>query len=152
MRMKFWLKPPRVVYAHCDIPCGIYDPRGAQEAALTVIRMMDLIAESKSNHDTVRYVHTKEEHAERCKHEIRIIWGDYFKDEHLKEFPELHELVHQIMQYGSKARQGADRKIGQELLEKVNQFAEIFWKTKGVKTKRVTSPNKPEEELVYPEL
>ena len=71
--------------AHCDIPCGIYDPSAAQIAALTVVRMIDLITdlESKGNphdaafHNTLgRYVTVKEEHAEKAKHEIRIIWGD----------------------------------------------------------------------------
>jgi len=71
--------------AHCDIPCGIYDPSSAQIAALTVVRMMDLMAdlakgESKNNvdfHNSMdRYITVKEEHAEKAKQEIRIIWGD----------------------------------------------------------------------------
>ncbi len=155
--MKFF-KPPKTVYAHCDIPCGIYDPYRAQIAALTVLRMMDLIYELKdisditSIHDVARHVTTKEEHAELCKHEVRIIWGDYFKDGYIEKYPELHLLTHRIMQAGSGVKHGTDRGLGEELLGAVNRFAEIFWETKGIKTKRVKSPHKPEEEIIYPLL
>jgi len=155
--MKF-IKPPQTVYAHCDIPCGIYDPHNAQVAALTVIRMMDLINESGDasgtvpTHNIARYAAVKEEHAELCKNEVRIIWGDYFKEEHFQENSDLNEITHQIMELASKARQGVDRNIGIELLSAVNRFAEIFWKTKDVETKRVVSPYKPEEEIIYPVL
>lgn len=146
------------VQAHCDIPCGIYDPSTAQIAALTVVRMMDLMAdltkgENKNNvdfHNSMeRYVTVKEEHAEKAKQEIRIIWGDYFKkDKH----PNVDELVHKIMQLGSKARQTADRETGLALVEAINQFAEIFWGTKDVKTKKAKAPYAPALEMVYPDL
>lgn len=147
--------------AHCDIPCGIYDPHLAQVAALTVIRMDDLIADlAKAEtadkvvyHNSMsRYIAVKEEHAELCKREIRVIWGDYFKQEHVDKFPELPSLTHQIMQFGSKARQTADREVAMQLLEAVNRFAEIYWETKGIATKRVKAPYKPSEEVVYPLL
>ncbi|MCJ7483522.1 MAG: superoxide dismutase, Ni, partial [Thermodesulfovibrionales bacterium] len=77
--------------AHCDIPCGIYDPITAQITALTVVRMLDLMIDlenkggekGKEFHNTFsRYVTVKEEHAEKAKHEIRVIWGDYIKAQH----------------------------------------------------------------------
>lgn len=146
-------------YAHCDIPCGIYDPHHAQLAALTVVRMADLIAETKTahadhdhTHDLARAVMVKEEHAELCKKEIRVIWGDYFKPEMLEKYPELHALVHSIMQAGSKAKQNESREHGVKLLELVNLFAEIFWETKGKTTKKAPAPYKPELEVVYPVL
>jgi nickel superoxide dismutase len=147
--------------AHCDIPCGIYDPHQAQIAALTVIRMVDLMedlakAPQKENlefHNTLsRYIAVKEEHAELCKREIRVIWGDYFKAEQLAKFPEVPELVHKIMQLGSQARQSTNRGTALELLSTVNRFAEIFWETKGIATKRVKAPYKPSEEVAYPVL
>ena len=144
--------------AHCDVPCGIYDPSTAQIAALTVVRMMDLMAnlangENKNNvdfHNSMeRYIAVKEEHAEKAKHEIRVIWGDYFKkDKH----PNVDELVHKIMQLGSKARQTADRETGVAFVEAINEFAEIFWKTKDVKTKKAKAPYAPALEMVYPDL
>lgn len=144
--------------AHCDIPCGIYDPSTAQIAALTVVRMMDLMAglaegEEKSNvdfHNSMeRYVTVKEEHAEKAKHEIRVIWGDYFKkDKH----PNVDELVHKIMQLGSKVRQTADREAGLAFVAAINEFAEAFWATKDVKTKKAKAPYAPALEMVYPDL
>lgn len=144
--------------AHCDIPCGIYDPSAAQIAALTVVRMMDLMeqlanGEDKDNiafHNSMeRYVAVKEEHAEKVKHEIRVIWGDYFKkDKH----PNVDDLVYRIMQLGSKARQTADRDAGLALVDAVNEFAETFWGTKDVKTKKAKAPYAPGLEMVYPDL
>jgi nickel superoxide dismutase len=147
--------------AHCDIPCGIYDPHQAQVAALTVIRMLDLMADltnaqktpTLEYHNSIsRQIAVKEEHAELVKREVRVIWGDYLKQEHLDKYPELPGLVHKIMQLGSKCRQGVSRETAMELLAAVNRFAEIFWETKGIATKRVKAPYKPGEEIVYPVL
>ncbi len=147
--------------AHCDVPCGIYDPHQAQVAALTIIRMIDLMhdlsgAAHQDNleyHNSMsRYIMVKEEHAELCKREIRVIWGDYIKQPQLDKYPELPALVHKIMQLGSKSRQTASRETAMELLGAVNRFSEIFWETKNIQTKRVKAPYKPEEEVVYPIL
>jgi nickel superoxide dismutase len=147
--------------AHCDIPCGIYDPHQAQVAVLTVIRMIDLMSDlaKGAQKDTLefhnsmtRYVLIKEEHAELCKREVRVIWGDFIKKEHVEKYSELTPLVHKIMQLGSKVRQTASRETAVELLQAVNRFAEIFWEIKGVATKKVKAPYKPEEEITYPVL
>ena len=145
--------------AHCDVPCGIYDPISAQIAALTVVRMIDLMndlgagqQDLASQNSLSRYVAVKEEHAEKAKHEIRVIWGDYIKPNHLEEYPELHGLTHQIMQLGSKCRQTVDRETAVEFVAAINQFAEIFWETKGVATKLAKAPYAPALELVYPDL
>jgi len=158
---KIW--PANVAYAHCDIPCGIYDPHHAQLAAHTVIRMVNLIGElppikpemtveqrQEALHKLNRYIATKEQHAEIVKHEVRIIWGDYFKPEHLQKFPELHELVWKIMKLASKARQEINLQASEELLENVNKFAEIFWQAKDVKTAKVKAPYPTGRELVLP--
>jgi nickel superoxide dismutase len=147
----------KVAQAHCDIPCGIYDPITAQIAALTVVRMIDLMdgLESKGKdyeNSMFRYVAVKEEHAEKAKHEIRVIWGDYIKPQHIEQYPELHSLTHKIMQLGSKSRQTKDRATAVEFVETINKFAEIFWATKGVATKRAKAPYAPALELVYPNL
>lgn len=153
--------PIEEAQAHCDIPCGIYDPHLAQVAALTVIRMIDLmntLYKDHTDHDLEfknslsRYIAVKEEHAELCKHEIRVIWGDYIKPAHVEKYPQLHELAHKIMQLGSKCRQTANRETALELLIAVNQFAEIFWATKGIATKTVKAPYAPAEEVVLPAL
>ena len=143
--------------AHCDVPCGIYDPIVAQISALTVVRMMDLMAALEGEgvayeNSMSRYVAVKEQHAEQAKHEVRVIWGDFMKPEHAEQFPELNELVHKIMKLGSKARQTADREAGVAFVEAINQFAEIFWAIKGIKIKKAKAPYAPALEMVYPDL
>ncbi|PJE58237.1 MAG: superoxide dismutase, Ni, partial [Candidatus Portnoybacteria bacterium CG10_big_fil_rev_8_21_14_0_10_36_7] len=107
---------PKLVYAHCDIPCGIYDPHEAQMAAHTVLRMTRMInelnidsgksVESKNvMHQISRLTKVKEDHAEIVKQQIRVIWGDYFKPEHLEKYQDLPDLVFKIMKMASKARQ-----------------------------------------------
>jgi len=144
--------PTKIAYAHCDIPCGIYDPHAAQLAAHTVIRMTQMINDLKVKgepefeerkkiiHQIARLTHAKEEHAEIVKHEVRVIWGDYFKEEHLRKYPDLHSLVFKIMKLASKAKQEVNMEAATELLEKVQKIAEIFFETKGLKPVRVKSP------------
>jgi len=155
--------PPSLVYAHCDIPCGIYDPHEAQIAALTVVRMDQLIQElpkptASSKPEEIegthaklaRYMTVKEEHAERVKRELRILWGDYFTPEHVQQHPTLHETFWNAMKLASKARQGTNLADAQQLLTHVQQIAEIFWRTKGATSRRVPSLQKSGGELVLP--
>ncbi|WP_108063186.1 superoxide dismutase, Ni [Poseidonibacter lekithochrous] len=145
-----------IANAHCDVPCGIYDPISAQIAALSVIRMIDLMSALQKN-DSLEYINTitrhisvKEEEAEKVKHEIRIIWGDFIKPPQIEQYPEIHTIVHNIMMLGSANRQHVSRDKAVELLEAVNKFAEIFWEIKGVETKKVKANYLPNEEIVIP--
>jgi nickel superoxide dismutase len=162
-RVSAFLRAPAVVHAHCDIPCGIYDPHAAQIAALGVVRMNQLIQElpklSATStpaeretyvHQISRYAKVKEEQAEICKHEIRIIWGDYFTPDHVKQFPDIHATAWDVMKLASKSRQEAGLEHAEKLLAKVQHFAELFWQTKGVKTKKQPSNQKSKGDLVYP--
>jgi nickel superoxide dismutase len=162
-RLRDAVHPPRTVYAHCDIPCGIYDPHEAQISALTVIRMDQLIGELAApamdakpedraayTSKIARYTAVKESHAERVKSEVRVIWGDYVTPEHTKQFPQFHDLTFQILKQASKARQGTNLADAQQLLTLVQQFAELFWETKGAKTRRIPSMQKSGGELVVP--
>lgn len=155
--------PASIAYAHCDIPCGIYDPHLAQMGAHTVIRMTNLINELKPSiaeppfderkkiiSQISRLTKIKEEHAELVKHEVRILWGDYFKEEHLKQYPELHDLVFKTMKLGSKARQEVNIEAANELLDTVQKIAEIFWKTKNLKTTKINSSYPSGGTLVVP--
>lgn len=149
----FKLLPTKTAYAHCDIPCGIYDPHNAQMAAHTVIRMTSLINDLKASKpeppfeerkkiisQISRLTKVKEEHAEIVKHEVRVLWGDYFKDEHIKIYPELHDLVFKTMRLASKARQEINVGVANELLEIVQKIAKIFWKTKNIQSAQIKSP------------
>ncbi len=153
--------PFTTAQAHCDVPCGIYDPSRAQIAALTVIRMVDLMEklESETSEKGLAYQNTlarqiseKEDHAKICKDEVVIIWGDYFKQPQIEAHPGVHALVHEILMLGSKVKQTVNRDTAVQLLDKVNEFADIFWQTKGVKTKRVVSHYAPNMEVVTPDL
>ncbi len=155
--------PIKIAYAHCDIPCGIYDPHEAQLAAHSVMRMVNLINDPRVSseeapfeerkqviHNISRYTLVKEEQAEKVKHEVRIIWGDFFKPEMVEKFPELHETVFKIMKASSKARQEVNPEAAAELLELVLKFSEIFYQAKGLETKRVKASFPTEGELVVP--
>ena len=142
-------------YAHCDVPCGIYDPHNAQISAHTVIRMINLmkaLPKDDPDHDLKmsRYIAVKEEHGELVKHEIRILWGDYFKPDHQTQFPELTDLVWKVMKQGSAGRQTADLAQAQALLDSVLKIAEIFWKTKGMTPRRMAAPYPSGGEIVLP--
>ena len=147
-------------FAHCDVPCGIYDPHLAQVAALTTMRMIQLIESAevpstdadRTNYvsQLSRYVSTKEEHAELCKKEIRILWADYFRPEHIEKYPELHDTVFNALKTASKVRQTNDTQAPHDLLNAVNQIATIFWATKEVKTSVQPSRQAVGGELVLP--
>ena len=159
----FKLVPENIAYAHCDIPCGIYDPHLAQMAAHSVIRMTNLINDLKASSteppfderkkiisQISRYTRVKEEHAELVKHEVRILWGDYFKEEHLKTYPDIHNLVFRTMKLASKARQEINIEAAQELLDTVQKIAQIFWKTKNIKSARISAPYPSGGAIVIP--
>jgi nickel superoxide dismutase len=158
------LAPPSVAHAHCDIPCGIYDPHTAQIGALTVIRMVQLIqalqkpadGASKEEWDIYtaqisRYSAVKEEHAKIVEHEIVILWTDYFKPEHLDKHSNLHDVVWKTAKLTSTVKQSINMDASQQLLAGTQQIAEIFWDTKGVQTRRQASnQGAVGGELVYP--
>ena len=145
------------VKAHCDIPCKVYDPYMAQYAAISVLRLIDLIDEMPDNPSSKsdlaklsRLVEQKEEHAHKVKEEVTTIWGDYFKQPQIDKYPNVHSLAHSIMMAASKCKQELDRDNGEELLSKVNEFAEIFWLSKDVEVEVVTSKNLPHVDVVVP--
>ncbi|MBI3282806.1 superoxide dismutase, Ni [Candidatus Curtissbacteria bacterium] len=154
---------PHVAYAHCDIPCGIYDPHEAQMAAHTIIRMTSMINELQASSGNppfderkriisqiARLTRVKEDHAELLKSQVRIIWGDYFKSEHLAKHKKLSDLVFTIMKQASKVRQEVNLEEAHSLLLSVQKFSQIYWDTKGRKTVRAKSGYPTEGEIVLP--
>lgn len=134
--------PAKLAYAHCDIPCGIYTLQPALTAADTVIKMAEKItalahpqgsdeASHKEFHNAlIRYVLVKEEHARICKHELLILWTDYFKQEHLKIFPDLHEKFWNAAKLCSKVKQGVNVETAKELKAAVEEIAGMFEKSR----------------------
>jgi len=146
--------------AHCDIPCGIYDPAAAQLAALSCVRYMDLINEIDDTQSlklldytkASRLIAEKESALIELKEAIRVIWGDYFKEAQFKQIPNAHELTHSIMTQASKCKQTHDRKEGEILVSLVNKFTTAFWLTKDISTFKAICPYQPKLEVVYPDL
>jgi nickel superoxide dismutase len=146
--------PAETVYAHCDIPCGIYDPHQMQLAAHTVIRMTQFLGEIKrddetrAEHDVARVTHVKEEHSEILEHEVNELRNEYFKPEHHEKFPNLNKLIEDTLKAAGKARKGIDIKSAQEALSGTQEIAEIFYQTKGVTPIRVKTVYPTEREIV----
>ena len=130
------LSPFGEAHAHCDIPCGIYDPHDAVQAAQTCIRMTELILETQDDqslgarNSLIRYVSAKEEHAKKAKDDILIIWTDYFKPEHVEQYPNLHELVWNACKLGSQVKQNVDMDAAVAFKASLEEIGKIFWETK----------------------
>ena len=131
------LKPATVAYAHCDIPCGIYDPTPAKIAADTVAKMVEKISaldKSATDFTTrgnfVRMVVVKEQHAEICKKELQVLWSDYFKPEHVEKFPKLHDTFWKALKLASKNKQNVDAQAAADLQAAVKEISDMFYATK----------------------
>ncbi len=135
---KFFLA--QTVYAHCDIPCGIYSDHPAQMAAQTVVRMVEMIKALptegspeeilQTRNSFVRMVMVKEEHAEICKRELLILWTDYFKAEHLTKFPNLHETFWKAAKLCSKNKREINMEAAKQLEEAVHEIGHMFEEAK----------------------
>ena len=130
-------EPKTVAYAHCDIPCGIYDPTAAKIAADTVAKMVEKIdaldktaTDFSTRGNFVRMVVVKEQHAEICKKELQVLWSDYFKPEHVAKFPKLHDTFWNALKLASKNKQSVDAKAAADLQAAVKEISDMFWATK----------------------
>ena len=133
MRLPGFLTPTTVVSAHCDLPCGVYDPAQARIEAQSVLAMQK---KYQANEDPVfrgRAVGIINARAQLVKEHLWVLWGDYFKPPHFEEYPELHGLINSTVKLasGTGAKQDVDPASGQKLLDGIDQIATIFWKTKG---------------------
>ena len=128
-------RPPLDVHAHCDLPCGVYDPAQARIEAESVKAIAEKFQESDDDVFKERAIFIKEERAELCKHHLWVLWTDYFKPEHVKKYPELHELFWTATKLAGEAKHSVDPKKGQELLKAIEKIDKIFWETKGKASK-----------------
>ena len=123
--MKF-IKP---VYAHCDLPCGVYDPRQARIEAESVKMILEKM-QSMEGDDRTRAIIIKEERAELVKHHLMVLWADYFKPEHVKDHPDLHDIFWKTIKQASECKHHSDVAAGEKLVSMIDEIAEIFEKTK----------------------
>src|SRR4051812_34767501 len=131
--------------AHCDVPCGVYDPSAAQVAAKTVMtltkKIIDLAVPTGPNdvrayeNTVTRMVMVKEQHAQICKQEILILWTDYFKPPHLEMYPDLHTIFWNTAKLVSYCKQNVDVAKSEELQAAVQKIADMFQKAQAAAKK-----------------
>ncbi len=124
------LRPTRRVHAHCDIPCGIYDPAQARIEAESCYKIIEKYNGSSDELLRARCIDIKEERAELTKHHIDVLWHDYFKPEHLEKFPDLHDVCWKASKAASKVKQTTDLEAAKELLGLIDKIDEM-WRASG---------------------
>ena len=124
------LRPKRIVHAHCDLPCGIYDPAQARIEAESVKACQEKYAGSDDPVFRERAISIKEERSNMVKEHLWVLWTDYFKPEHLEKYPQLHELFWNATKEAGNAKKSEDPAQGQKLLDLIDEVSQIFWATK----------------------
>ena len=124
------LSAPATVHAHCDLPCGVYDPAQARIEAQSVKACMEKYLASDDADFKVRATAIKEERADLVKEHLWILWTDYFKPEHLAAHPNLHDMFWKATKTAGEAKKTNDVQVGDRLLSEIDEIAEVFWATK----------------------
>ncbi len=124
------IRPPGRVHAHCDLPCGVYDPAQARIEAQSVKGCQEKYQASDDEVFRQRAVQIKEERADLVKHHLWVLWTDYFKPEHAEKYPQLHQLFWDATKAAGAAKKSEDPANGQALLDLIGQIDAIFWETK----------------------
>ena len=125
-------EPKESAFAHCDLPCGVYDPAQAKIEALSVKACMEKYAGSADADFKSRAVAIKEERSELVKHHLWVLWTDYFKPNHFESYPQLHALFNEATKLaGAGGSKGTnDVAVADKLIAKIDEIAEVFWATK----------------------
>jgi nickel superoxide dismutase len=124
--------PTIEVSAHCDLPCGVYDPAQARIEAQSILEICKKVADNGDADFRVRALIIKEQRAELVKHHLWVLWTDYFKPPHFEKYPELHQLVNEATKLaGASGTKGSlDADVAQQLLDKIDEIDKIFKETK----------------------
>jgi nickel superoxide dismutase len=137
------VQPAPTASAHCDGPCGIYDPAAARitgEAVRSMTKKLlaltppdsgDAAAVAAYNNTVGRFTAIKEEQAELTKHELLILWTDYFNPPHLTQFPDLHDTFWKAAKLCSTCKVEVSAQHADELMEAIEGIHKIFWQSKG---------------------
>jgi nickel superoxide dismutase len=124
------IRPPALAHAHCDLPCGVYDPAQARIEAESVKAIQEKHNASSDEEFRERAIQIKEERAELVKHHLWVLWTDYFKPEHLEKYPQLHDLFWKATKTAGESKKTTDVAVGQRLLDQIAEITKIFWETK----------------------
>lgn len=123
--MRF-IKP---VYAHCDLPCGVYDPMQARIEAESVHKILEKYADLHDE-DKWRAIIIKEQRLELVKHHLWVLWTDYFKPEHLVNHPDLHDIFWKATKQAGAVKKSINPTDSKELIDMIDAIDEIFKATK----------------------
>jgi nickel superoxide dismutase len=124
------VSPPAAVHAHCDLPCGVYDPEQARIEAESCYRIVEKYAANEDPTFRTRAITIKERQADLVKHHLDILWHDYFKPEHLEAVPNLHELFWSANKQVSKVKASTDLADARKLLDLIDEV-DAAWKATG---------------------
>ena len=126
------LEPKVIAHAHCDLPCGVYDPAQARIEAESVKAICQKYQDSTDPEFRTRALIIKEQRSELVKHHLWVLWTDYFKPPHFERYPQLHALFNEATKLAGAAgtKGSADVAPADELLAKIDEIAKIFWETK----------------------
>ncbi|MGH2451385.1 MAG: superoxide dismutase, Ni [Candidatus Limnocylindria bacterium] len=130
-------RPRLVAHAHCDLPCGIYDPAQARIEAESCYKIIEKYQGNADATFRARALHIKEERAELTKHHIDVMWHDYFKPEHVKQFPDLHEVCWNASKQASKVKASTELEDAKKLLELIDRIDDMWRKSGGVEKTRM---------------
>ena len=128
---------PRTAYAHCDLPCGIYDPAQARIEAESCYKIVEKYNGSKDPVFQQRAIVIKEQRADMVKHHLDVLWHDYFKPEHLEKNPDLHDLFWKAAKQCSAVKGSTDQGEAQKLLDLIDKIDEKWRATGGMEKTRV---------------
>ena len=126
------LEPKATVHAHCDLPCGVYDPAQARIEAESVKAIIQKYHDSSDPAFQTRALLIKEQRSELVKHHLWVLWTDYFKPPHFEKYPQLNQLFNEATKLaGASGVKGSlDPAVADQLLGKIEEIAKIFWETK----------------------
>lgn len=133
MRLPRVLTPRTIVHAHCDLPCGVYDPAQARIEAESVKAICEKYQANQDPEFRTRALIIKEQRSELVKHHLWVLWTDYFKPPHFEKYPQLHQLFNEATKLaggGGGSKSSTDVQVAEQLLAKIDEIAKIFWETK----------------------
>ena len=129
-RLSRWLAPSTTAKAHCDLPCGIYDPEQARIEAESCLKILQKLEGQDDPTFRTRALDIKEERADLVKHHLDVLWHDYFKPEHLDKVPNLHDLFWNANKQASKVKASTDLADAKKLLDMIDEI-DAAWKATG---------------------
>jgi nickel superoxide dismutase len=127
------LGPKAVAYAHCDLPCGVYDPAQARIEAESVKAIAEKYQANSDPGFRTRALIIKEQRSELVKHHLWVLWTDYFKPPHFEKYPQLNTLFNEATKLaggGGGTKSSTDPAVADQLLAKIDEINKIFWETK----------------------